>query len=68
VKGLVLAAGQAQRLRPLTNDLPKTLLPVAGDRTILDLTLANLHAVGIEDVVVVTGFAAERIEERTPEL
>jgi choline kinase len=68
VKGLVLAAGQAQRLRPLTADLPKTLLPVAGDRTILDLTLANLHAVGIEDVAIVTGFAAERIEERAPEL
>jgi choline kinase len=68
VKGLVLAAGQAQRLRPLTNDLPKTLLPVAGERTILDLTLANLQAVGIEDVVVVTGFAAERIEKRAPDL
>jgi choline kinase len=68
VKGLVLAAGQAQRLRPLTADLPKTLLPVAGDATILDLTLANLRAVGIEAAVVVTGFAAERIEERAPEL
>ena len=64
VKGLVLAAGQAQRLRPLTADLPKTLLPVDGDTTILDLTLANLRAVGIEDVAIVTGFAAERLEER----
>jgi choline kinase len=68
MKGLVLAAGQAQRLRPLTADLPKTLLPVAGDATILDLTLANLGAVGIEEAVIVTGFAAERIEARAPEL
>jgi choline kinase len=68
MKGLVLAAGQAQRLRPLTADLPKTLLPVAGDATILDLTLANLHAVGIEEAVIVTGFAAERIEARAREL
>jgi choline kinase len=68
VKGLVLAAGQAQRLRPLTDDLPKTLLPVAGEQTILDLTLANLRTVGIEEVVVVTGFAAERIEACTPDL
>ena len=68
MKGLVLAAGQAQRLRPLTADLPKTLLPVAGDATILDLTLANLRAVGIEEAVIVTGFAAERIEARAPEL
>ncbi|HWT25640.1 MAG TPA: phosphocholine cytidylyltransferase family protein [Solirubrobacteraceae bacterium] len=68
MKGLVLAAGQAQRLRPLTDELPKTLLPVAGGATILDLTLANLRAVGIEDVAVVTGFAAERIEAAAPEL
>jgi choline kinase len=68
MKGLVLAAGQAQRLRPLTADLPKTLLPVAGDATILDLTLANLRSVGIEEAVIVTGFAAGRIEERAPEL
>jgi choline kinase len=68
VKGLVLAAGQAQRLRPLTADLPKTLLPVAGERTILDLALANLRAAGVEQVVIVTGFAAERIEAVADEL
>jgi len=68
MRGVVLAAGQAQRLRPLTEDLPKTLLPVAGERTILDLALANLRAAGVRDVAVVTGFAAERIEERAPEL
>jgi choline kinase len=68
VKGLVLAAGQAQRLRPLTADLPKTLLPVAGDKTILDLTLANLRAVGIEEVAIVTGFAADKLEDRAGDL
>ncbi len=62
--GMVLAAGQGQRLRPLTVDLPKTLLPVAGDETILDIALGNLRAVGLEEVVIVTGFAAHRIEER----
>jgi choline kinase len=68
VKGLVLAAGQAQRLRPLTADLPKTLLPVAGDKTILDLTLANLRAVGIEEVAIVTGFAADKLEDGAGDL
>ncbi|MDX6286433.1 MAG: hypothetical protein QOG53_1918 [Frankiales bacterium] len=66
--GMVLAAGTGRRLQPLTDALPKTLLEVAGDRTILDVVLANLRSVGIDDVVVVTGFAAERIEERVPEL
>lgn len=66
--GLVLAAGAGSRLRPLTDALPKTLLPVAGERTIFELALVNLRAVGIEDVVVVTGFAAGRIEEQAPDL
>jgi len=62
--GLVLAAGAGRRLQPLTDDLPKTLLPVAGERTILDIALANLKAAGLDDVVVVTGFAAHAIEDR----
>jgi choline kinase len=68
MKGLVLAAGPGRRLYPLTEALPKTLLPLSDGRTILDLALANLGAVGLEDVIVVTGFAAERVEERAPEL
>lgn len=68
MKGVVLAAGPGRRLHPLTDSLPKTLLPVAGEDTILDLALANLRAVGAEHVVVVTGFASQRIEERAPKL
>ena len=62
--GLVLAAGASRRLRPDTDDLPKTLLPVAGDTTILDIALRNLAAVGLHDVVVVVGHAAHEIAER----
>jgi choline kinase len=68
MKGLVLAAGPGRRLHPLTEALPKTLLPLSDGRTILDLALANLSAAGLDDVVVVTGFAAERVEERAVEL
>ncbi len=66
--GMVLAAGAGRRLGPDTADLPKTLLPVDGDRTILDVALGNFAAVGLEEAVVVTGFAAERIDERLPQL
>lgn len=62
--GLVLAAGAGRRLHPDTDDLPKTLLSVDGKRTILDVALGNLAATGMEEVVVVTGFAAHRIDER----
>jgi choline kinase len=66
--GVVLAAGPGRRLLPLTEALPKTLLPLSDGRTILDLALANLSATGAEEVVIVTGFAAERVQERVADL
>jgi choline kinase len=66
--GMVLAAGAGRRLQPDTDNLPKTLLPVDGERTILDVALRNLAHVGLEEVVIVTGFAADRIEERREDL
>jgi choline kinase len=61
---MVLAAGAGRRLAPYTDTLPKTLVPVDGDRTILDIALANLKAAGIDDVAVVTGYAAAAVEQR----
>ena len=66
--GMVLAAGAGTRLGPETAELPKTLLGVDGDRTILDIALGNFRAVGLDRAVVVTGYAAERVSERVPEL
>jgi choline kinase len=68
VIGMVLAAGAGRRLGDDTADLPKTLLPVDGDRTILDVALGNFASVGLDDVAIVTGFAAGRIEEHVPDL
>ena len=62
--GMVLAAGAGRRLAPYTETLPKTLVPVDGDRTILDIALGNLAAAGLDRVVVVTGYAAGAVEER----
>ena len=62
--GMVLAAGAGRRLGEDTADLPKRLLPVDGDRTILDVALGNFAAVGLREAVIVTGFASERIDER----
>jgi choline kinase len=68
VIGMVLAAGASRRLRPDTDALPKALLPVAGDTTILDIALRNLAAVGLRDVVVVVGHAAAVISDRAADL
>lgn len=54
MKALVLAAGYATRLYPLTLDNPKPLLPVGG-RPLLDRLLESVHAIpGIDGTVVVT--------------
>jgi choline kinase len=66
--GLVLAAGAGRRLRPETDALPKALLPVDGDVTILDIALRNLAAVGLRDVTVVVGYAADAVRERVAAL
>jgi choline kinase len=66
--GMVLAAGAGRRLGEDTAELPKTLLTVDGDRTILDVALGNFAAVGLSEAVVVTGFASKRIDERLEEL
>lgn len=66
--GLVLAAGAGRRLRPYTDQLPKALVPVDGDTTILDIALRNLAAVGLTEVTVVVGYAAGAVERLRPEL
>jgi choline kinase len=66
--GLVLAAGAGRRLRPYTDSLPKALVPVDGETTILDIALRNLAEVGLTDVAVVVGYAAEAVGRRVPRL
>ncbi len=66
--GVVLAAGAGRRLRPDTDALPKALLPVDGHVTILDIALRNLAAVGLRDIVIVVGYAADAIRDRVADL
>lgn len=59
-RAVLLAAGSAQRLRPLTDALPKCLLPI-GDRTILSRAVEILAGWGIREITVVDGFEGGRI-------
>ncbi|MER6480822.1 phosphocholine cytidylyltransferase family protein [Streptomyces filamentosus] len=62
--GLVLAAGAGRRLRPYTDTLPKALVPVDGDTTILDLTLKNFAEIGLTEVAIVVGYRKEAVYAR----
>ncbi|MEU3604620.1 phosphocholine cytidylyltransferase family protein [Streptomyces sp. NPDC035033] len=62
--GLVLAAGAGRRLRPYTDTLPKALVPVDGDTTVLDLTLKNFAEVGLTEVAIVVGYRKEAVYAR----
>ena len=60
--GVILAAGMAKRLRPLTDACPKCLLKI-GERTLLQRTVDAMIAAGIQEFVVVTGYRAEMIRD-----
>jgi len=60
--GVILAAGMAKRLRPLTDTRPKCLLKV-GERTLLERTVDAMAAAGISEFVVVTGYLADMIRD-----
>lgn len=66
--GVILAAGMGSRLLPLTERVPKALLPVSDDDTLLDCALSTLGRAGLRRAVVVTGFAAGEIDRRLGQL
>lgn len=57
MKVIILAAGRGSRLRPLTDDRPKCLVPVRG-RPLLDYQLDVFRNAGLDDVSVVVGYRA----------
>jgi UDP-N-acetylglucosamine diphosphorylase/glucosamine-1-phosphate N-acetyltransferase len=62
MKALVLAAGEGTRLRPLTSNVPKPLLLVAG-RPFMSHVLEALSSLGIKDVFILVGWKANKIKE-----
>lgn len=60
--GVILAAGMAKRLRPLTDTRPKCLLQV-GERTLLQRTVDALLQAGISELVVVTGYRGNMLRD-----
>jgi MurNAc alpha-1-phosphate uridylyltransferase len=59
---MVLAAGKGERMRPITDKMPKPLVPVAG-KPLLDHVLDRLAAAGVERAVVNVHYLADQIEK-----
>src|SRR5687768_1055478 len=62
VKAVILAAGCASRLRPYSDDTPKTLLPVAGV-PILRRTMTSLMRCGFDQFVICTGYLEHLVRD-----
>ena len=60
MQAIIIAAGPSSRLRPFTEDTPKTLLKIEG-KTILQRILECFRNCGINDIAIVRGYKKEEI-------
>lgn len=60
MKAIIIAAGPATRLRPLTDDLPKCMLKIKG-KPIIQNTIELFRKKGVNDISVIRGYKKEKI-------
>lgn len=61
-KGMILAAGQGTRVRPLTKDLPKPMVPILG-KPVMEYLIEHLARHGITEIMINVAYFHKRIEE-----
>ncbi len=62
MKAMVFAAGLGTRMRPITDNLPKALVPVSG-MPLLEIVIRRLKHFGIEDIIINVHYLADQIED-----
>ena len=63
MKAMILAAGRGERLRPLTDEIPKPLIKVAG-KSLIEYHLQNLSAAGFNEIIINTAWLAKNIHQQ----
>lgn len=66
MKAVILAAGRGSRLKPFTDTLPKSLLPL-GTTTLVHRTVGILRDLGVDDVTIVIGYMKHKFRDAFPE-
>jgi D-glycero-D-manno-heptose 1,7-bisphosphate phosphatase len=61
LKAVILAGGRGERVRPITDTLPKPLIPING-KPIIAHQLEQLERLGIKEVIVLTGYLASSVK------
>ena len=63
MKAMILAAGRGERLRPLTDEIPKPLIKVAG-KSLIEYHLKNLADAGFKEIIINTAWLAGKIHQQ----
>jgi NDP-sugar pyrophosphorylase family protein len=61
MQAIIMAGGSGSRLRPLTNDIPKPMVPII-DRPVLELIIRHLKKHNITDIAMTLGYKADIIK------
>lgn len=62
MRAILMAAGMGTRLRPLTENTPKSLIEVNG-MPLLERQIINLREIGVEEIIVLTGYLHEKFDD-----
>lgn len=62
--GAILAGGYGKRLKPITDEVPKALVQIRENYTIMDRQIFDFKNMGVKEIYILSGYLGEKIEER----